>query len=431
MTAGVVLRADLSEVLAAVPTLEAVLARAGDTYLRIGRVGGKLSLSDAEKEQARLLGMKVGNRGEVTLAELDRALAASRLQRGLVAVLGEIAGAPLVPRPLIRQAATERAAAYIARLQDSLSTVQGRALGAAWIERDATYLRSLSSATDALAIADLVGRALSALPVFSESEEMLAHFAARLAGNAHAFDPAEDAGRLLLRAIGAGLGADDGEGKGIGKSEFRERMLARAGLLVDDVSSAILVSGLAGDPVLDTATAAGMPLALPLYTVTRLTEIRPALGTVVFAVENPPVFRILHERACGLGPSCRPALVCTSGHMSLAAERLLQRVAGAGNDVLYSGDFDLRGLEIAFRAVRAHPGRVTLWRMDEADHREALRRSGGGRGLTARERERLATHSPPHAAMLGRGTAHQEALTDRLWQDVARYVSSFGKGPTN
>ena len=424
------MRADLSEVLGAVPTLKGVLARAMDTYLRLGRVGGKLSLADAEMEQAGLLGMRLGARGDVTLAELDRALAASRLQRGLVAVLEEIAGAPLVPRPLIRQAEAERAAAYVARLRDALTTVQGRILGEAWIARDASYLRSVSSADDALRTADLVGCALSALPVFSESEEMLAHFAARLAGNAHAFDPGEEAGRLLLRAIGAGLGAaDEVEGEGIGKSEFRERTLARAGLLVDDVSSVILVSGLAGDPVLDAATATGMPLALPLYTVTRLADIRPALGTVVFAVENPPVFRILHERASGFGLGRRPALVCTSGHMSLAAERLLKRVAGAGNEVLYSGDFDLRGLEIAFRAMRAHPGRITLWRMDEADHGEALRRSGGGRGLTARERERLATHSPAHAAMLGRGTAHQEALSERLWQDVARYVSASGPGP--
>ena len=111
------------------------------------------------------------------------------------------------------------------------------------------------------------------------------------------------------------------------------------------------------------ARASWYPLALPLMTVTGLTDVAAANG-IVFAVENRSVFGALVAALAGLAPADRPTLVCTSGNPSLAARALLARLVLQGARIVYGGDTDERG-ELITRGLEAKFGdQLSRWRMD-------------------------------------------------------------------
>jgi uncharacterized protein (TIGR02679 family) len=92
--------------------------------------------------------------------------------------------------------------------------------------------------------------------------------------------------------------------------------------------------------------------------------------------ENPQVF----EEAIAVLESARtlPTLICTSGWPSAAALHLLDQLLEESPDncLYYSGDFDLKGLQIAAYLAARYPGRCHLWHFDAASYEVALKADG-------------------------------------------------------
>ena len=104
-------------------------------------------------------------------------------------------------------------------------------------------------------------------------------------------------------------------------------------------------------------------------------RLTPA-STRIYLFENPQVF----EQAIASLESSRslPTLVCTSGWPSVAAQRLLDQLLEESPDncLFYSGDFDLKGLQIAAYLAARYPGRCHPWHFDATSYEVALKAGG-------------------------------------------------------
>jgi len=113
-------------------------------------------------------------------------------------------------------------------------------------------------------------------------------------------------------------------------------------------------------------------------------EWRSAVPTQanIYVFENPQVFEEVIA-----GVSCQsdsvpgrslPTLVCTSGWPSAAALKLLQMFVDQSPDnrLYYSGDFDLKGLQIAASLMARYVGRCYPWRFDVASYLVAMQAGG-------------------------------------------------------
>ena len=71
-------------------------------------------------------------------------------------------------------------------------------------------------------------------------------------------------------------------------------------------------------------------------------------------------------------------MVCTSGWPSTAALKLLQMFVdqSPGNRLYYSGDFDLKGLQIAASMIARYAGRCYPWHFDTESYTVALQAGG-------------------------------------------------------
>lgn len=405
------------------PALDRVLREAARKYVTLGRLGGLVRLESAEEAFAvGGLRCRVRRDGRVALTELDESLRErTRFGAGLVDTLEAYLGTRLVTR---REALAERERAW----EEALArAVAGSAdpRGLEWVEHDLSYLKAQWRSKPE-GFADELGAALAALGALPHSGgqveiPVLAH---RLTGDPHALDPDRSAGRFLERLL-VFVNPDLGLSPPLG-AEDRETLFALAGLVVDEVSSTVAAIGLAGGaPLLEAARAGGQVLSLPLRTVY---EVLPALEAPrdVYAVENPSVLSAAHRALRDRAPEAWPTVVCTSGHLSLAAVRLLDALVGGGARLHYSGDFDPKGLMIA-RALAARYGAMFVpWRFDAGAHRLALgspgeaeapdhRRTSGPRGelaALARQVQRL-------------GPAYQEGIVELLVRDV---VDAAGAG---
>jgi uncharacterized protein (TIGR02679 family) len=210
-----------------------------------------------------------------------------------------------------------------------------------------------------------------------DAPQRLALFAQRTSGDPHTLDLDRPAGRLLLLA----LNDLKQEATHTAAAHFdREQALllyGDAGLLIDTISSSVAVFNLAsavyhnGDPDQLPVVAGRRVLLLPLSQLLEWRNVLPA-RTDIFVFENPQVFE---EVIATLGsvqdvPSC----VCTAGWPSRAALMLLDKLVAASPDnaLYYSGDFDLKGLQIATYLMARYPGRCHPWRFDPDSYTLAL-----------------------------------------------------------
>ena len=441
-------------------------------YESLGRVGGRVRLALSEEERLALrdfLGMLRGlsrraspgpppvpsvrvvgpgpSSGSVLtldLARFDAALRTSRFACTLPELLEAYFGSPIVTRPAWRQARALEWQRLLDAIEQEARTL-GDPLAMRWsaavrngeAPRSLAWLRrAFESNAGGLATGTAVVRALASLPGPRGRQETLPVFAAALTGDPHAFDADQAAGRLLERALADLLPEVAFNLSGIDSPAMRrEAVLAAVGLARDDLSSTVLAANLRAatvadgrpEPLVAGAREAGVPVAYPLRVVRRWAAV--SASAPVFIVENPSVFGALAQ---SLGRADPPTLVCTAGQPSLAAYALLDRLAEAGVELLYSGDFDLPGILIA-RALKVRYGqRLRLWRMEPADFQRAVDRASSTMPLTAREKKHLASLAadltgpvpelaPLAETMLRVGRkAFQENLLPELEADVAR-----------
>jgi len=413
-------RPDLRQILDDLPELSDILERAAQRYVDLGRLGGTVKIAPFERRAVDRLGCRVDSRGRLKLIDLEHVFRTSRLGTGLLEVLEELRGGPIVTRAEARER-EERA------WRDLRSGVTERGAHPwldEWLDEQAGTLRSewRRYGDDWVAELEVTVRAARDLEAIGEAPE-LPHFAYRVCGDAHGLDSDRTAGRLFERLL-AHRHADAGFSFPL-SAEDRETLFALAGLAIDELSSTVHAAGLGGsDPVMSAARQARRVVVLPLRTLYAIGDDVWAQGGVVFAVENRSVLSRFHRQLADVPVERYPTLVCTGGHMSLATLRLLERLAASGAVVRYSGDFDARGLMIAAALSSRLGPAFRPWRLDTGGFFEALRRRGGCDQIDPGPFSLAAAARFPELAqaIAEHGAAFQEGLSDVLLDDVRRWI---------
>ncbi|MFU8889786.1 MAG: TIGR02679 family protein [Trueperaceae bacterium] len=397
-------------------------------------LSGTITRHDATEAErvaaARLVGRAAasGRSISVSLDRVDEVVRESGAwPAGLASAVVTLTGPVADPR--VREA-EERA--WTSVTTDLLALAEDRPELAEWLGglRARGQLRRIAAgADDARTLVAQLRAVVAALPAGGES---IARFSARVLDRAHALDAGTPLGGLAAAAaevIGRGSanagGARGGGARGggvngarPGSAAWRRDVWAAVGVVVDDLSSTVLVLGLPGS-----AAATGTPAAVALLAaqgqpvvLTLRQVIADDVGEVpdtVFVCENPAV---VSAAADGLG-AASPPLVCLQGQPSAAAVALLLHLAAHGTTVRYHGDFDWGGVAIA----RTLASRVAWqpWRYDADAYLAALRRAGDA--LPALVGTPLATPWDTRLAeaMLERGVSvEEEVVVDELIGDL-------------
>ena len=245
----------------------------------------------------------------------------------------------------------------------------------------------------------------------------MAELAARTVGDAHALDPDTSLASIVLRAAAV-----------LGKSEkwddaqSRRETWASVGVICDELSTPVLVLNLCAseDTAASHALAAYATIGEPTYlSVRQLLRTPPAfcqasLGPLVYVCENANIVAAVAQR---LGPNSRP-LVCIDGQPRTATRLLLNRLQDAGVRLLYHGDFDWPGIQIANTIMERH--KAQPWRMSTNDYRAAAigTLSLDGKPVAASWDVELM----PAMSEIGKAV-HEERVVENMLADLARRQS--------
>jgi uncharacterized protein (TIGR02679 family) len=379
--------------------LSRLLVKLREKYIEVGRVGGQVFLEDATLNERREIASFLARSPfadtdlRVKLVDVEKAL-----MHSFNCTLPELLTAFFPDRPLVTNQAKRAAHAlhqadFRTTLLSIASALPEGSQGKHWLQQgqhgqEWIFSRFKNSPAEEqerqLKLVRYIASVLDILPK-PDAPERLALFAQRTSGDPHALDPGRAAGRLLLLAL-----SDLANGREEGSSSFTKspqdraqalRLYNTSGLLVDTISSSVAAFNLAGamyhngtpDPLL--RAAGKRVLLLPMRQLLEWKRLVPASPTI-YVFENPQVFE---EIIAALGSATAlPTLVCTSGWPSTAALTLLDRLLEESpvNCLRYSGDFDLKGLQIAAYLGARYPGRCHPWRFDTASYELALKADG-------------------------------------------------------
>lgn len=415
--------------------------RPGDTAkIPLALFDEELSLSGFAPMNIRRLHLLL--EGAPLLTREERRLLAEDRWRGLFRSVRESAGQPL----------SREADEWLARLE------AGQGAGGRTLRE--LYKTDPASARQAV---EIVVRALNLLLPSADHDVRgfrqsvrLPVLAVQAAGDAHALDMNRPAGRMLAAVLrersagaeeeqgAAGEAAESGREEGNETAAYDEaaafpedgsetlklrEMYRRFGILDDDLSSIVhWYIPRDGEP------------ALPHVWTLRQVEAAERLPRCsgLYVVENPAVFSTVLDRAPSAAVSAGadagavdpPALICTSGPASAAAIRWIERcLASSGDDckLLYSGDFDVKGLAMGQTLADRFPGRFVPWRFDSETYLSAAQARLPGPLFDDSELAKLAKlrvswDEPLPAEMIGLGRkVHQEAFVEALASDFWAY----------
>lgn len=215
---------------------------------------------------------------------------------------------------------------------------------------------------------------LNGLPYRQETAEYLAVFASVMTGNPHAFDDGTKDGKFLNLLVQW----DTKQRKiTVEKSQLfpalqRQRLYLAAGILRDDISNYVMVSGIRAwkkngkiHGGMEGFQKEGDPVQVPLYVIAGWKRVECPAGEI-YIVENPSVFAIL----CGKWRG-RKACMCMNGQPRLSSLLLLDLLAQEGIQIYYAGDFDPEGLLIAQKVKQYYKGRTVYWHMSLSEYEKS------------------------------------------------------------
>ncbi len=262
---------------------------------------------------------------------------------------------------------------------------------------------------------------VNAFPCRHGCVEYLAVFAARLTGNPHAFDDGTRDGQFLWQLVQwnhaqrgveavpvgreevqAGMsgqdeercdGGDDGAENRANDGEpsifpalQKNRLYLEAGILRDDVSNDVMLSGILAHGA-DESSHAGMAgflaegdmVRVPLSVIAKWRRVACPRNEI-YIVENPSVYAML----CGKWKG-EKSCMCMNGQPRLSAVLMLDLLAASGIKVYYGGDFDPEGLLIAWKIRRYYKGEFAYWHMSVEDYEK----SKSGKSISPRRMKML------------------------------------------
>jgi uncharacterized protein (TIGR02679 family) len=415
--------------------LARVLAQLREKYIERGRVGGQIMLLDSATSERREIASFLGRTPypeqtiPLRLIDIDNALRHS----GFACTLPELLAAffpdqPLITRPQKRAVQVAAQTTFREALHAIAVSLPSASRGRAWLERgqhgEAWLFSRFKNATAEeqerqLATIRYIATMLDQLPG-TAAPERLALFAQRTSGDPHRLDPGRAAGRLLLLAL-----SDRSDTAPASPPQDRAqelRLYHDAGLITDTISSSVAVFNLASATLQDgrldpwVEAAGERVMLLPLRQLLAWSSVCPS-GSASYVLENPQVFEEVVE---GLeGKSASPTIICTAGWPSRAALTLLDLLltSSSSNHCYYSGDFDLKGLQIAAYLLARYPGRCHLWQMESNAYTTALQHDGVTAGTNELEQlSALPTLFAPLVASIQQQKkwAYQEGIADLL-----------------
>lgn len=416
-------------------------------YRSLGHFGGKLTLPRLSLEEADVLTgllnkrFDPGSDGIIRVSDVESGFAKTKYaQLDLLSILEGYFGEPIVSKKE-EQLLQERE--WDLFWADLLETVAEEPCSKAqgWIQALAKH-----QGTGALAVSQwwsasaeelreallTVVRAVRHLDRMADGEYIrLAVLATQVTGNPHGFDMQTQLGKLLLYAICYIL-----EKVGPANAEEMTQILYECQILRDDLSSQVAISGIVGQNTRGRGYLGSEKevYGLPLRTVVKYAGFEPYLmeGGVkrVWIVENPAVFSSILDRWEHDYPEeALPPLVCSSGQFSLAVLALCDRLAAAGCQMFYSGDYDPEGFQMAIRLWRRYGDEhVAFWRYQEEDYTSKVqeipieeRRWNQLRKLVEDEGSRdlpADLVKTMQTALRELKPVYQEALLDKLYLDI-------------
>lgn len=248
----------------------------------------------------------------------------------------------------------------------------------------------------------------------------LAVLAADTTGDPHAFDPGTRGGDLLVACVAATDGSEPPR-----TALDRRRLLARHGIVADELSSTVLVWNFPFPPdhplaaTSGTLTAAGEPVVVTLSTLQRW----PADTTArrVLVVENPAIVAVA---AATEHPG---TLVCSSGQPSAACTNLVFGLVSAGTHVDVHADFDAGGFSIVSTLAQcgARP-----WRMTADDYVAALTLAGPDRTASGETTGPIPA-TPWDPALAAAYAQHRRPVYEEQLRDQILGHTSRGHGRRN
>ena len=392
-----------------------------EKYVEVGQVGGQIILQDStvneRREIASFLGKPLYPNATIKIRPVDVEKA---LNHSFNCTLPEVLRTffpdrKLITRPERRTIHTTHQSHFHSALMAIAADLPEESRGRYWLQQGShgqewLYSRYKNASSEEqqrqLKHVRYIAHLLDRLP-HPGAPERLALFAQRTSGDPHALDPDRPTGRLFLLALhdltrnqlqdnapqphsfdeqmegtGDSLPVSDLSTPTSPQDRLQElELYSNASLLGDTISSNVAVFNLAsatfhdGTPDQLLQSAGARVLLLPLRQVFEWKDALPKLPDI-YVVENPQVFEEI-VAALGRG-SGSPTVICTSGWPSAAALRLLDLLLNTSpqNRLHYSGDFDVKGLQIAAYLLARYPDRCLPWRFDPESYEAALRYDG-------------------------------------------------------
>lgn len=356
------------------PGYHRILAALRQKYQSFGRPAGIVCLTDASEEECAAARMIFGRSFSPPLrfqsAQFEAALQKTRFQGVcLKEVLEAYFGAELHTRKEAKETLDGLFAAMLAQAKAAAqSESSGRWLRALEEQRGGAYTllrrESVNNPENAKRGLLQACRSMDRLARRPKGLVRLAVLSAEATSDPHALDVGTLSGKLFLYLLAFRSGAEFPE-----SAEQRDRLYYENGILCDSISSLVAQVGLvlnteAGEHPAYLAFRQRHELCtLSLSSLSGLIGAESPAGRA-YIVENEMVFAQLCDKAAQFASP----LICTSGQPSVAALRLLDLLAAGGTALLYSGDFDGKGLSIAAQLCARYPELLRLWHMAPEDY---------------------------------------------------------------
>lgn len=339
-----------------------------------GAPGNVLTLTQLTANEREVLALLTGRpvrpsqSMRIDIRQLDTVLSESGIADSLRAAL------ELIDGPIENRAAHRR------DIQAQWERVINHACGSValsnWVMTPAAIrLLKRLSRQDPASAKQLLERADIVLQKLPTNGIPLSQLAAETLGDAHALDRGEPTATVILaawrhlehRTSGVNSLEDNDSKDECGLPDERTRDIwARSGVLVNELARPVLSLNL---PVADHNTFVGTPGEPAYLSLRRLLRTPPVWdvnGVTVFVCENPNLMAIVADR---LGAASAP-LVCTDGTPAAAQRTLLSQLKVAGARLMYHGDFDWPGLQIANYVIGTW--QMDLWRFGVNDYEVAV-----------------------------------------------------------
>lgn len=367
------------------PVYKKLFEKFRNKYAGLGHFGGSVTLTGLSAGDKRQLGgfmqrdYAENKSVTVSAALMEKALSSSRFE-GLrwEEILESYFGEPLTAKKEQKRREKEAEELFFQKILESedadpdgcswlmrLREEHGSGYGVLmqqYREDPAALGRMLRNVLHAIAALPFAGEDHPENGADSSKKRMsLPVFAAAVTGDPHYFDRNTAAERLLFSFIESRY-SETGKSE-LSRIEYKKRLYYEAGLLQDELSNDVTVSGMRAwrrdgtlHPGIEGFYICREPVRLTLQTLGGLSGVQAENGTI-YVVENPSVFSYLAAQ------HPERTLICGNGQLKMAV-LVLMDLLSKENVFYYAGDYDPEGLLIAQRLKKRYGEKLHLWQYE-------------------------------------------------------------------